>query len=172
MNIDETVWWFLGTDTDGMWHERSLRAPTKEVALSWWKERAGKAPDVAWSAREALLRFTEGRRQLALWPHLPDGPPPNWFLAWLGNAKEEMTLVAVPAADEEHAVLILASEQPDCNIRILGDLSALDAVQTRLSHLLENPASADEDLFPRPSVRISPELSEWINQQFDMEPSP
>lgn len=168
---NETLWWFLGTDTEGEWHERKIWSPTQDAALSWWIERTGRAPDIAWSARDTLLRIEGGREKLAQWPTLPGVAPPNWFLGWLGHPRGEMTLVAVPAADEEHALLVLASEQPECSIRILGDLSALDRLTTQLSNLIETPSKADVNLFPRRKPHISPELSAWINQQFDMEPS-
>jgi hypothetical protein len=168
----ETIWWFLGTDTDQAWHERRIRAPDRETAVSWWTERTGRAPDVAWSARETLLRIDEGKQKLAEWPSLPGESPANWFLGWLGNAQGQMTLVAVPAADEERAFIVLASEQPDCSIRILGDVSALDQVREDLAHALEIPSAVDIDLFPKKSHTMPADLVAWLDQQFDMEPNP
>ena len=167
--MHETIWWFLGTDTDQVWHERRIRAPNRDEAMAWWMERTGREPDVAWSARETLLRIDEGKQKLSEWPSLPGEAPPKWFLGWLGNSKDQMTLVAVPAADEEHAFIVLVSEQPDCSVRILGDASVLDQVRTDLAHALENPSAVDIDLFPKKPLKMAPEVAAWLDQQFDME---
>lgn len=164
----ETIWWFLGADTDQVWHERRIRAPDRATALVWWMERTGREPDVAWSARDTLLYIDEGKQKLSQWPSIPGEPAANWFLGWLGNQQNQMTLVAVPAADEEHAFIVLASEQPDCSIRILGDISALDQVREDLARALENPSAVDVDLFPKTHT-MSPDLVVWLNKQFDQE---
>lgn len=163
------VWWVLGMDTGGVWHERRILAPSEEHVLSWWKERAGREPDVCWRAQDALRRIEQGLGQLQQWPQL-DGAPARWFLGWMGSADAgKMALVAVPAKDAEHALLVLANDRPDCIVRILGQADTLvDVSASLVSAINGTPSAIDEDLMPRPPRVMSKDLSLWLAEQFEV----
>lgn len=155
-------------DTGGVWHERRILACSEEQVLSWWRDRAGREPDVCWRAQEALHRIEEGLARLQRWPQL-DGAPARWFLGWMGSADAgKMALVAVPAKDPDHALLILANDRPDCIVRILGQADTLVSVSASLVDAINgNRAAIDEDLLPRPPRVMSKDLSLWLAEQFE-----
>lgn len=166
-----SLWWVLGMDTSGAWHERRIIARDMDQVNAWWQERTGRLPDIAWEAQEALDKIEQGLDYLNQWPSLEDNPKTHWFLGWMGDSElEKAALVAVPASDADHAALVLHKEKPGCVVRILGDAQVLSSVASDLKAALCGHAGAiDEDLLPKPPQHLSEDFSLWLAKQFDLE---
>lgn len=166
------VWWVLGMDTGGVWHERRMLADSEAQIVAWWKDRAGREPDICWKAEDALAHIQDGLSRLHLWPTLP-GSQVDWFLGWMGSREAgKMGLVAVPAVDATHAMWILSNERPDCIVRILGQAGTLSVVSASLVYAIARaPGAIDEDLRPRAVQAMPQDISLWLAAQFEVEAS-
>lgn len=133
------LYWLLGADSDGVWHQRIIQAPNKARAQAWWLQTIDQTPAVAVSQVEveaALQALQAAATELG---------QATVFGAWVGSS-DDIALLPIPAKDRQSALDALQRERPDLELFALVDVTPLLQTAAHMRAIVAGEYRPDERL--------------------------
>ncbi len=136
------LFWLLGTDDAGAWHQRIVRANSLAHADAWWRAQLDRDAEVA-LAQETLeggvgaLVDIEDRVEQVGAGHL--------FAVWV-EREDEIALVPVVAENADMASAQVAGLNPLASVAAVVDAAPLLDVVARMRAIVAGQMEPDEDL--------------------------
>lgn len=142
MDTSSPLFWLLGTDEDGQWHQRIIQARSLAQADAWWRVTLERDAEIA-IAQDTL----EGGvgALVALEDALLQAQAGRLFGAWVAR-EDRLDLVPVVADDTEQATQHLLALNPGAQVRAVVDARPLLDTLARMRAIAAGQRQADEVL--------------------------
>lgn len=146
MSKDTTqLFWVLGSDAPGNWHERTFRAPSEHSIVRWWTDTLDHAPEVVLSMNELEAAVDS----LAALTHEleEEDPSTQLFGAWLHHVDEDkVAFVPFASVSPEEVEWSAKAEFPASHLLAVVDASPLIGALARLRTIEKGELDVDEKI--------------------------
>lgn len=139
-NPSSTLFWLLGTDDTGHWHQRIIRAGSAEHADRWWQLTLERDPEV-------LLDYPTLEQGVETLVEAAQGAGEDVIAmgAWIKD-ESRVGLVPVFAANVEAARALIAQQLPQVRVMAIVNLAPLLDTLMRMRAIEAGELEPDEKL--------------------------